>query len=550
MTIQNTTIESIKTIMVHSIPRIQSYSKQWVLSLFGKYKNNITASKDIVYKQGKKFGIMFIKFDTRENAESAIFMFEKNSKTCVRVNFSKQDMKDEKKSQINYKPMQINQNANYLLDKKSMMRQMMNCNTRPFIDFVFIIKKHQNNCQHTKIMNHIKKHINSLIKDGDRLTISCFHENQTNFNNQLQFYSNAQQIETMISNASNFKHSNTNLYENQSIDIVDLIESQMYALKMDRMAYLDSSERDVYFFAFTDHIIEMCRPLPKPGIPHFHFNLTFYQNYCNQQEYYFTCYNQNINIDACQTTNKVDHFLSESLKYVKKNNTIAECDKINNEKGLILHDCSDIEFEKESFEIENICSMKKKYLNDLKYMIESSEIEKSDYEKIMNINYHLLFENKSIELFQRDISEIQKKYFQKKKKQIIVIDTNVFLDFEIEYIFEKLKNHQILIPYAVMKELGNKLYKSKQSKKLKQNALKYLKYSKHRNIKIGKASLMENNLLESKGLKKRNDNRIFISSLIEFKTKQVTLLTSDVALSTKCMSYNILSCKFEEFVNH
>jgi len=86
---------------------------------------------------------------------------------------------------------------------------------------------------------------------------------------------------------------------------------------------------------------------------------------------------------------------------------------------------------------------------------------------------------------------------------------------------------------------------------MKQRALEYLlKIQNKNNVTISKSSENEMVLLKSKGLNKRNDNRIFIFSLMESKKNKVVLLTSDIALSSKCVTHGIQSMRFEDFIKN
>jgi len=433
-----------------------------------------------------------------------------------------------------------------------MIRDMMNYNTRPFVDLIFIIRKHWERDQHIGMMMRIRENISRVMRNGDRLSLCSIEKDGMVSTSKLQFIQDKQHLDCLINDHLQSDENHTPFQNDHSqIDIMFVISHELQLLRNDRYKYIDSSERDVHFFVMTDDIREIYQPIEKPKIPHFHMNFAFYNTCTTEQQSIFNYHNQNVVLSSCDSHLKIDTFLKSRLKYIKSVNTPIESDSID-ERDVIEDDLSkDIVFQHDSNNHEPM--IERKCMDKIKYLMDHAEINQDDFEHLMNLNHDFFFEDYPVRMYMDQIHDVEKKYFKKSlNNTTIIIDTNVFLDFETDYVFQKLSNYHIMIPCTVIKELSNQtIASSRRNSIMKQRALEYLlKIQNKNNVTISKSSENEMVLLKSKGLNKRNDNRIFIFSLMESKKNKVVLLTSDIALSSKCVTHGIQSMRFEDFIKN
>ena len=146
-----------------------------------------------------------------------------------------------------------------------------------------------------------------------------------------------------------------------------------------------------------------------------------------------------------------------------------------------------------------------------------------------------------------DLSKFEKpkKEISKDKKNIYVIDTNVFVDYP-EIISKIDKQYQIVLSAKVIDELDYlKISLADDQKKNVQKALKQINYSiEKRNIKMDTADLT---LLPNDFNKKSPDNFI-LSVALRYKNENPIMLTSDNGLQIKAKGLDITTITLKEFL--
>lgn len=146
-----------------------------------------------------------------------------------------------------------------------------------------------------------------------------------------------------------------------------------------------------------------------------------------------------------------------------------------------------------------------------------------------------------------DLSKFEKpkKEISKDKKNIYVIDTNVFVDYP-EIISKIDKQYQIVLSAKVIDELDYlKISLADEQKKNVQKALKQINYSiEKRNIKMDTADLT---LLPNDFNKKSPDNFI-LSVALRYKNENPIMLTSDNGLQIKAKGLDITTITLKEFL--
>jgi rRNA-processing protein FCF1 len=146
-----------------------------------------------------------------------------------------------------------------------------------------------------------------------------------------------------------------------------------------------------------------------------------------------------------------------------------------------------------------------------------------------------------------DLSKFEKpkKEISKDKKNIYIIDTNVFVDYP-EIISKIDKHFQIVLSAKVIDELDYlKISLAEEQKKNVQKALKQINESlEKRNIKMDTADLT---LLPNDFNKKSPDNFI-LSVALRYKNENPIMLTSDNGLQIKAKGLDITTITLKEFL--
>jgi rRNA-processing protein FCF1 len=146
-----------------------------------------------------------------------------------------------------------------------------------------------------------------------------------------------------------------------------------------------------------------------------------------------------------------------------------------------------------------------------------------------------------------DLSKFEKpkKEIRKDKKNIYIIDTNVFVDYP-EIISKIDKHFQIVLSAKVIDELDYlKISLAEEQKKNVQKALKQINESiEKRNIKMDTADLT---LLPNDFNKKSPDNFI-LSVALRYKNENPIMLTSDNGLQIKAKGLDITTITLKEFL--
>lgn len=146
-----------------------------------------------------------------------------------------------------------------------------------------------------------------------------------------------------------------------------------------------------------------------------------------------------------------------------------------------------------------------------------------------------------------DVSKFEKpkKEIRKGKKNLYVIDTNVFVDFP--FIISKIEQqYPVILSAKVLDELDKlKATLDNQGKTNVQKALKSLnQYIDKRDIRLELADL---SLLPDDFNKKSPDNFIF-SVVLKYKDDNPILLTSDNGLQIKAKGLGITTITLKEFL--
>lgn len=146
-----------------------------------------------------------------------------------------------------------------------------------------------------------------------------------------------------------------------------------------------------------------------------------------------------------------------------------------------------------------------------------------------------------------DLSKFEKpkKEISKDKKNIYIIDTNVFLDYP-EIISKIDKQYQIVLSAKVIDELDYlKISLTEEQKRNVQKALRLINDSiEKRNIKMDTADL---SLLPNDFNKKSPDNFI-LSVALKYKDENPIMLTSDNGLQIKAKGLNITTITLKKFL--
>jgi len=139
----------------------------------------------------------------------------------------------------------------------------------------------------------------------------------------------------------------------------------------------------------------------------------------------------------------------------------------------------------------------------------------------------------------------QKRKLRKDKKNIYIIDTNVFVDYP-EIISKIDKQYQIVLSAKVIDELDYlNISLTQEQKKNVQKALKQINdIIDKRNIKIDTADL---SLLSNDFNKKSPDNFI-LSVALRYKNENPIMLTSDNGLQIKAKGLGITTITLKEFL--
>lgn len=141
------------------------------------------------------------------------------------------------------------------------------------------------------------------------------------------------------------------------------------------------------------------------------------------------------------------------------------------------------------------------------------------------------------------VDKINLTAFQK-KKNVYIIDTNIFID-EPNIISKIEKTNKIIIPAKVLEELDNLKIKSKGIDKRKINEA-----AKNINMAFSqKRSTMEDadtNLLP-KSFDKKNPDCLILSVALKFKDENPVLLTSDNVLQTRAKGLDVKTISLKEF---
>ena len=184
----------------------------------------------------------------------------------------------------------------------------------------------------------------------------------------------------------------------------------------------------------------------------------------------------------------------------------------------------------------------------LKYKLLFDKI--SEYLKTTNQSKNHTIETKNLQV--KIIDKIDLSVFNKKKKEIVndkkniyIIDTNVFVDYP--EIINKIDNqYQIVISAKVIDELDSlKIKLSQDQQKNIQKALSSI----NRNIDIKDLKMITADLsLLPIDFVKRSPDNLILSVALQFKNDNPIMLTSDNGLQIKCKGFDITTISLKEFL--